>query len=339
MAWHTAAHRQAWRTPLGAGALAALFGAGLLAAPSGCFLDTFGVGSGGATSTGGTTSTVTTSTVTTSTTSTTSTNTGSPLGTACTTGAACASGQCVSGVCCSSACSGTCQACLMTLTGEPDGMCTSILAKTPAPMGQCTAAPPCGNTGNCAAGGLCEQASSTTSCGPATCTGSTLTPEGLCNGTGSCVAGVGAPCPNDFACGAGACKTACSASTDCASGYYCPSPGPSGTCAPQLANGTACTGLGMASECAGGWCYGTPTVCQPNSCNDDIQDGTETGPDCGGATCDAAGKTCGYNKGCQSGADCTSGVCAGTHLCLCTAATSATDCAPFNLTCQNGYCH
>jgi hypothetical protein len=70
-----------------------------------------------------------------------------------------------------------------------------------------------------------------------------------------------------------------------------------------LADGTACT---AANQCQNGWCYGTPSVCQPNSCGDGTKDDVETDIDCGGAVCDAAGKTCGSGKVCKTDADCTS---------------------------------
>ncbi len=83
-----------------------------------------------------------------------------PDGSSCTSPTQCANGSCVgdpgSQVCCNHVCGGTCQACTMAKTGQPDGTCGSVTPGLAAPTGQCTAATPCGNTGNCASGGVCE---------------------------------------------------------------------------------------------------------------------------------------------------------------------------------------
>ena len=68
--------------------------------------------------------------------------------------------------------------------------------------------------------------------------------------------------------------------------------------------GGACT---VDADCGtGNGCDTTTKVCVANQCSDGMKDGNETGIDCGGATCDALGKTCGPGKGCATNSDCTS---------------------------------
>jgi hypothetical protein len=205
-----------------------------------------------------------------------------PLGGACTSGASCKSGRCVSDVCCDRACDGTCVACAAALTGGTDGTCANILAGKPAPAGQCPAAP-CGNDGNCS-GGACEEVLAGTACGTGSCSQGTMT-------SGTCNAGVCDPTGGSTSCGAYSCNDAgtaclesCSADTDCSSsGDYCLDPGPTtGTCVAKLADGSPCT---APDQCSGGACSGTPMTCQANGCADGVQDGQETGVDCGGPVC------------------------------------------------------
>jgi len=84
-----------------------------------------------------------------------------PDGQPCTANGDCANAHCVgspgSQVCCNTACNGTCQACTMGVTGQPDGTCANVTPGLPAPTGQCVTAGTCGNDGKCAANGMCEQ--------------------------------------------------------------------------------------------------------------------------------------------------------------------------------------
>jgi hypothetical protein len=172
---------------------------------------------------------------------------------ACSTGTQCTSGFCVDDVCCDQACTGTCQGCAAVLTGVADGTCSSYLGGATAPSGQCTPAPPCGNDGKCAAGGVCEQAPNTTACGMVSCSSATLTPAGQCSGTGSCNLGPGTPCPGDLQCANNtSCLTTCSATgtagdANCISGYYCNGVG----CQQKHDLGEACT---APDECGSGFC-------------------------------------------------------------------------------------
>jgi hypothetical protein len=60
--------------------------------------------------------------------------------------------------------------------------------------------------------------------------------------------------------------------------------------------------------CAGG-------VCQPPTCTDDAENGTETDVDCGGATCDAAGHACATGQRCLVAADCLGHICGADNRC------------------------
>jgi hypothetical protein len=139
-------------------------------------------------------------------------------GAACTTASACNSGFCAQGFCCSSACTSTCASC--ALAGSL-GTCVSIPAGQD-PLNQCTDAggPSCGQNGCCDGNGGCQKYAAGTSCGPATCTGSTNTPAASCNGTGTCVAPAGSSCA-PYVCGAGTCKTTCAANADCLAPNVC----------------------------------------------------------------------------------------------------------------------
>ncbi len=169
-------------------------------------------------------------------------------GVSCTASSQCISGHCTDGVCCGTASCPNCQAC--NLNGA--GSCSNVAA------GQisagCVASPPCGNTGACNGGGGCQQASTATSCGMATCTGSTLFPISHCDGAGTCAASTSSSCV-PYLCGTGACKTNCQNNADCiGNSYYCTAPG--GSCMPKKGNGNAC---GSANECGSGFC--TNGVC------------------------------------------------------------------------------
>ncbi len=143
------------------------------------------------------------------------------------------------------------------------------------------------------------------SCGDGTC-GQGETPANCpsdCHcGDGTCSAGQGetyATCPGD-------CPASCTdgflnngeTGTDCG-GTNC-----------DALNKTCGTGIncGVAADCTSKVCN---TTCQAASCTDTVKNGTETGTDCGGATCDGQGHTCGNGLACAGNADCTSGKCTG----------------------------
>jgi hypothetical protein len=126
----------------------------------------------------------------------------------------------------------------------------------------------------------------------------------------------------------------CAAAVDCASAYCNPANGCStpscsdlwqngtetglncggATCVAEgktCADGGACT---AAADCTSGYCNPT-NVCSTPSCSDLWQNGTETGLNCGGATCVAEGKTCADGYACSVAADCTTGFCNGSGIC------------------------
>jgi hypothetical protein len=162
----------------------------------------------------------------------------------------CTTASCVDNVCCNFGSCGTCQTC----NGASPGNCTPLGVVTPEsdPHGRCPQNPPCGNTGLCA-GGACQQPSSSTSCGSATCASSTsYQPAGTCSGTGAC----NTPSPQNclpFLCGAGGCRNSCTGDSECIGAFYCTgNPITPGTCAPKKSNiDNGCT---RGAECASGFC-------------------------------------------------------------------------------------
>ena len=188
-----------------------------------------------------------------------------PNGMACTAGNQCISGSCVDGICCglpagSTSC-GTCQTC----NGTSPGTCTPFAAGTTAPAGQCTAAPPCGNTGTCNGSGGCTQAAASVSCGLAlSCSGTTLQPASTCTGSGTCNQTASTTCGN-YICGSTtACRTNCTSDTHCANtNLYCNGNTTTpGSCVAKKANGASCGGN---NECGSGNCT-DGTCCSTASC-------------------------------------------------------------------------
>ncbi len=198
-------------------------------------------------------------------------------GDACTNGAQCLNGHCFNGVCCTTACGGTCQACISALTGQSNGTCANISAGIAAPAGQCTASPPCGDDGNCAAGGVCEQVSLGTSCGTAACSGAELTPASACDGAGTCVAAAQEACPGALVCeSATACKTSCTTSPDCVGANSCVG----GFCVPPADAGTTCSDD---AQCRSGICGTSGSGhCCTAACS-------PSGGSCGATDCDGVG--------------------------------------------------
>jgi len=183
-------------------------------------------------------------------------------GSACKAGDVCETGHCADGVCCDAACNGVCSACLLSLTGEPDGSCAVIPAGQD-PEEECPIDPgypqSCGADGACNGAGLCrEYGIAGTPCGaPTMCTADEVSGE-LCNGTGTCTndtvdCGV-YPCDAAMV----ACATSCKADADCSDIAYCIT---SGTCTKRKPNGGTCT---EARECASQQCV--DGVCCESAC-------------------------------------------------------------------------
>ncbi|MGZ3452082.1 MAG: MYXO-CTERM sorting domain-containing protein [Polyangiales bacterium] len=206
---------------------------------------------------------------------------------ACTAGTQCGSGYCVDGWCCNGACNGQCAACDIVrgtctpVTGAPHGMRTA-----------CAGTGACQSTCNGSDSAACHYPGATISCGSASCTGSTVTATGTCNGAGGCnqpTSSCGA-----YVCGAASCKTSCTANTDCIGGYYCKA----GTCSPKDSLGASCT-AGGAAGCASGFCV-DGVCCSTSSCT-------------AGLSCNLTGSLgkCAKPKGvaCASSAECGTGFC------------------------------
>jgi len=183
-----------------------------------------------------------------------------PVGGTCSSGldADCASGHCVNNVCCNSACTGTCTSC--SLTGSV-GTCSPIPAGSPPLVAsQCpmAAASTCGNDGMCDGAGACHKYANGTQCaGPACMSTTTALSARACDGAGTCGAATPLPC-GKYTCDstANACRTSCSASTDCVSPNIC-----NATICTLKPIGTACT---TAGECDSGFC--AQGFCCNNAC-------------------------------------------------------------------------
>jgi len=136
----------------------------------------------------------------------------------------CASGFCVDGYCCDSVCGGQCEACDIPgglgkcsgVTGAAHGTRTKC-SDGGADVCKALACDGSKDRTKCAAfaNGLDKE------CAPAVCKDGTLTEASNCDGSGTCKAGATKACPGNFACADKACKSSCSADTDCIGGYVC----------------------------------------------------------------------------------------------------------------------
>jgi hypothetical protein len=74
----------------------------------------------------------------------------------------------------------------------------------------------------------------------------------------------------------------------------------------------------VGGDCVSHVCSGAGTkVCQPPTCTDGVQNGSETDVDCGGAACDGTGHTCPDLAHCSVSADCVHGSCFGNGMSMC----------------------
>lgn len=206
----------------------------------------------------------------------------------------CAGGVCTTGLCQSATCADMIKDGMETDTdcGGPNcGPCLEGKACVVAadcqsqvcPAGKTCAAPSCsdmiknGTESDVNCGGSCpgcidgKKCSAGGDCASLVCTA----------GTGTCAV----PSCSD------AVKNGFEADRDCG--------GPASGCL-KCAPGKIC---GVGPDCDSGNCMGG--LCQAPSCTDGIQNGTETGQDCGGGGCPA----CADGKRCVRGSDCVSGVC------------------------------
>jgi hypothetical protein len=278
-------------------------------------------------------------------------------GVTCTAATDCASGFCEQGVCCNAGCEATCQACNLTNTV---GTCTSVPVGAD-PLNQCAdvgATSPCGTNGSCDGAGKCQLYPSGTVCTAQSCSGSTLTQSGRCDGKGTCAPGGTSSC-SPFNCGtSGACLITCGGSTDCVSPNVCTASScgklPIGavcTAAANCSSGFCAQGFCCNSACAGtcqscglmgsqGACTSVPAGQDPlNQCTDG------TAPTCGNnGFCNGAGACQKYAAGTPClAATCTgstytpASVCNGTGTCTPAAPTSCGNfaCDTTNKICKN----
>ncbi|MDI1483685.1 MopE-related protein [Polyangium sp. y55x31] len=283
------------------------------------------------------------------------------LGESCGKTAECASGYCVDGVCCNEACNGACQACTNALKGGgANGFCGSVSDNTD-PDNDCATNLPatCKSTGVCI-GGSCANYPAGTTCEPASCSGpATENQADICDGNGACLEKVEKDC-TPYACVGSACKTACVADGECATGYYCNAP----QCQLKRTNGQSCA---LASQCQSGNCVdgvccndacgGTCLACNVSgslgTCTT-IATNQDPANECPNGSCDGLGQcqkiigsSCTVNAQCASG-NCVDGVCCNTSClgtCLaCDLAGTLGTCSPIPANgdpaneCPNGAC-
>jgi hypothetical protein len=207
----------------------------------------------------------------------------------CSASIECASGHCVDGVCCDLACDGQCEACdvkgsegtCTPATGTPHGVrpvCDMLDASD-------CAKTKCDGSTRTACGGWVNVA--TTSCGADACTtDKRLQQRGHCDGKGSCQLPAPLSC-GEFLCdtGSNACKTTCTADTDCADTYRCDS------ATSKCVQGSTCSAdrtqaidkTGLATSCA-------PYMCGTNG---ECLRQCATSDDCvSGSSCDPAVHAC-----------------------------------------------
>ena len=213
---------------------------------------------------------------------------------ACASSSECGSGFCVDGLCCGSKCDGQCQAC--DVAGSV-GTCTAVKGAPHGTRSACTGAGADACSASCdgVTTAACKYPTATTSCGAATCLAGTETHTSVCNGTGSC-ADTPKACTS-YLCGPTACKSSCTAKSDCSDGYYCKS----NACIPIEGLGTSCTDAAACPSgfCVDGVCCGVASCGAGKSCSAGSVKGV-----CSGLN----GTVCSTNSQCASGA-CVDGVC------------------------------
>ena len=190
--------------------------------------------------------------------------------------------------------------------GIKDGDETSLDCGGSCPQ-KCSFNQDCGKDGDCQSGS-CDPA--TKKCRLAPCSDGTKDGDETdtdCGGSCSVKCGDGQGCAKDGDCKSGSCDSAtkkCKAS-QCSDGIKdgdetdldC-----GGSCPQKCGYNQGCAKGG---DCQSGACDTAAKKCTTGSCGNAVQDGDETGLDCGGSCPDK----CGYNQGCAKDADCQSGRC------------------------------
>ncbi len=216
-------------------------------------------------------------------------------GKACSVANDCGTTFCADGFCCDKACNTACVACSKALSGATNGTCGNIPAGNAVdPVhGSCTnVGDVCGTAGACRCADLGKDGLETdVDCGGVTCAkcaqGKACSANTDC-GSGFCVEGV-------------CCNSACSGS--CQSCLAAKNNGANGTCGNIAAGQTPKTACAIATDVCG-----TGGQCR---CGDGAKDGTETDIDCGGSVC---GK-CGQGKVCSGAGDCSTAGCVDGFCC------------------------
>jgi hypothetical protein len=198
----------------------------------------------------------------------------------------CGTGHCVDAVCCVTACTGTCEAC--DVTGSV-GTCTAVSGPphgTRACTGGGSSDPLCGATCDGNDNTKCNFPTATTPCVKQSCSGSQVTDQGTCNGSGTCSA-TPHECPGNLKCGTtGSCLASCTSDADCIAQSSCIS----GSCtAPKVAqcsadHASSTNNLGAVTQCA-------PYVCNDVTglCNSDCKG---SGACAVGSVCDTSSNKC-----------------------------------------------
>jgi hypothetical protein len=205
-------------------------------------------------------------------------------GTACTLKGECLTNLCVDGVCCNAPCAGQCETCAST--GAP-GTCLPVEG---APVG---GRPACESGSSTCEQKKCNGVDRETCasfvgaevvCQAAACEDGKERPETTCDGAGTCPSKAPKPC-SPYACGADACKTACTADADCAVGARCDVASgkcaSSGTCTDErtlviagqapvdcapyrCADGSCRTSCASVADCIAGHVCGASGTCVPS---------------------------------------------------------------------------
>jgi hypothetical protein len=267
------------------------------------------------------------------------------VGQPCSAANRCASGFCFDGVCCKTDCSSTCETCA---AAGSVGTCLPADVGTD-PRLDCDDQGPasCEHDGFCDGAGACENYPAGVGCRPGTCTGSTLTFAGRCDGLGTCLTPSSQTCA-PFSCAATSqCQTTCAADADCAAGNTCTNgscgQSPIGAscaadtdcnsafCAQGICCATACTGNCRSCAIAGnaGSCTSVPAgqdplaQCTPSTTSVCGTDGLCDGA--GNCRLAVAGTVCGTDA-CAAGTETPAGRCDGVGDCV---AGTTEACSPY----------
>jgi hypothetical protein len=262
----------------------------------------------------------------------------------------CLSNFCADGFCCDTACNGTCMACSAALkqSAVMNGTCGAAKDGTD-PHSTCPAGTmaSCGNDGKCQ-GGACEKWNTSTVCVAASCSSGQQTAQKTCDGAGSCAVGGATMACTPYTCGASACNTTCTTSSQCAANFFCIS-----NVCQKKPDGNACGGD---AECAGGHCAdgvccntpctGTCVACNLagsiGTCSNVPSGNTDTGTCASPKVCSGSGACLDPNgTACAAGATCLSGNCADGVCCdtactlICKACSAAAKGSGADGTCGN----